>query len=75
MELINEIRNDEQYNQALASIEKIIQRTTENGGFNYLAKTEKEELSLLSLLVEKYEDEVLKIMPLSRVNLEFSLLP
>jgi HTH-type transcriptional regulator/antitoxin HigA len=62
--MIDKIRNEAQYNQVLALIEKFIASATNNGGFNFLSATEKEELAHLSLLAEQYEDNVLKMMPL-----------
>jgi len=62
--MIDKIRNEAQYNQVMALIEKIIGKATEAGGFNFLSPAEKDELSQLSLLAEQYEDDVLKIMPL-----------
>lgn len=62
--MIDKIRNEAQYNQVLSLIEKIIANATDKGGFNYLPNGEKEELAKLSIIAEKYEDEVLKIMPL-----------
>jgi len=62
--MIDKIRNEAQYEQVMALIEKFIAKATENGGFNALSAIEAEELSQLSLLAEQYEDNVLKIMPL-----------
>ncbi|MDR3696400.1 helix-turn-helix domain-containing protein [Mucilaginibacter sp.] len=62
--MIDKIRNEAQYNQVMALIERFISKATEGGGFSSLSATEAEELSHLSLLAEQYEDDVLKIMPL-----------
>jgi len=62
--MIDKIRNGAQYDQVMALIEKFISKATDGGGFNSLSAAEAEELSYLSLLVEHYEDNVLKIMPL-----------
>lgn len=62
--MIDKIRNEAQYNQVMALIEKFIAKATDRGGFNFLSDTEKEELGALSLLAEQYEDDVLKLMPL-----------
>jgi HTH-type transcriptional regulator/antitoxin HigA len=62
--MVDKIRNEAQYNQVMALIEKFISKATGGGGFNSLSAAEAEELSHLSLLVEHYEDNVLKIMPL-----------
>ncbi len=62
--MIDKIRNEAQYNQVMALIEKFIAKATDSGGFNFLSATEKDELGALSLLAEQYEDDVLKLMPL-----------
>lgn len=45
-------------------IESYLSKATKGGGFGSLNKKETDELQKLSLLAEKYEDEVLRIMPL-----------
>jgi HTH-type transcriptional regulator/antitoxin HigA len=62
--MIDKIRNEAQYNNVMALIEKFIEKATEKGGFSFLSDQEKDELNSLSLLAEHYEDHVLKIMPL-----------
>jgi len=62
--MINKIRNEAQYIQVIALIEKFIAKATESGGFNFLSVPEKEELATLSLLAEQYEDNILQLMPL-----------
>ena len=62
--MIDKIRNEAQYSQVMALIEKFIAKATESGGFNFLTDEEKEELNSFGLLAEQYEDNVLKIMPL-----------
>jgi antitoxin component HigA of HigAB toxin-antitoxin module len=62
--MLSSIRNEKQYEQVTSIIESYLAKATKNGGFSSLSKEENKELAGLSLLVEKYEDEVLKIMPL-----------
>jgi len=62
--MIDKIRNEGQYNQVMALIEKFIVKATAGGGFNSLSKTEADELGHISLLAQQYEDDILKIMPL-----------
>jgi len=62
--MIDKIRNQSQYIQVMALIEKFIAKATDSGRFNFLTDTEKKELNSLSLLAEQYEDNILKIMPL-----------
>ena len=62
--MIDKIRNEAQYNQVVALIEKFIAKATEQGGFSFLSAQEQEELGCLSVLAEQYEDNVLQLMPL-----------
>lgn len=62
--MIDRIRNEKQYNQVMSLIENFIQKATDGGGFHSLSKKEADELERLGLLAEKFEDEVLKIMPM-----------
>jgi len=62
--MIDKIRNEAQYNQVMALIEKFITKATDSGGFTFLSAPEKEELANLSLLAEQYEDNILQLMPL-----------
>ncbi len=62
--MIDKIRTQKQYEQVMAMIESYIAKATDGGGFASLSKKETDELHKLSLLAEKYEDDVLQIMPL-----------
>src|SRR5947208_132432 len=65
--MIDKIRTLAQYDQVMKLIEKHLKKATAEGSFDGLIKKEKHELqqlSLLSLLASKYEDERLAIMPL-----------
>lgn len=62
--MIDKIRTESQYNQVMLLIEGFIKTATAGGGFSTLSAAEADELAKLSLLAEKYEDEVMKIMPL-----------
>ncbi|KAA8482041.1 antitoxin component HigA of HigAB toxin-antitoxin module [Arcticibacter tournemirensis] len=62
--MIDRIRNEKQYNQVMSLIENFIQKATDGGGFHSLSKKEADELERLGLLAEKFEDEVLKVMPM-----------
>ncbi len=42
--MINDITTAAQYNEAMASIEKILKTATQEGGFEFLSEFEKEEL-------------------------------
>lgn len=62
--MIDKIRTEKQYKQVMTMIESYLSKATKGGGFGSLNKKETDELQKLSLLAEKYEDEVLRIMPL-----------
>lgn len=62
--MIDRIRNKAQYSQVMEMVEQYIRKATESGGFHSLDKKDTLELKKLTLLAEKYEDDVLKIMPL-----------
>jgi HTH-type transcriptional regulator/antitoxin HigA len=62
--MISKIRTETQYYQIMQLIETFIKKATDNGGFHTLSDLESKELEKLSLLVEQYEDQVLKIMPI-----------
>ena len=62
--MIDKIRNKKQYEQVMNLIEVLISKATNGGGFHSLSQKETKELKQLSELAERYEDDVLKIMPL-----------
>jgi HTH-type transcriptional regulator/antitoxin HigA len=62
--MIDKIRNESQYNQIMQLIETFIKKATDGGGFGSLSEADADELHQLSLLAEKYEDNVLKLLPL-----------
>ncbi|MCZ4223949.1 helix-turn-helix domain-containing protein [Pedobacter rhodius] len=62
--MIDKIRNETQYDSVMNLIEGFIAKATAGGGFHSLSELETNELEKLSLLAEKYEDNVLKLMPL-----------
>jgi antitoxin component HigA of HigAB toxin-antitoxin module len=62
--MITKITNEAQFKMVEKLIETYLQKATNGGGFSCLTKKEEDELHHLSILAEKYEDEVLKIFPL-----------
>jgi antitoxin component HigA of HigAB toxin-antitoxin module len=66
--MITKIRTTAQYNMVNNLIESYLEKATKAGGFHVLTEEEGMELNELSILLEKYEDETLKIFPL-RVNI------
>jgi HTH-type transcriptional regulator / antitoxin HigA len=63
--MITKIRTQAQYDQVMVLIESYLQKATQNGGFKALTEAENQELKQLSVLAEHYEDDVLKVMPLT----------
>ncbi len=63
--MITKIRSESQYKQVMILIEGYLQKATVQGGFNTLSEVENVELKQLSLLVEDYEDNIQKLMPMS----------
>lgn len=57
------INNRKEYNEVMQRIEKILQKTTKNQGFDKLPVKVKEELKQLSLMAENYEDSI-PLMPI-----------
>jgi putative addiction module component (TIGR02574 family) len=57
--MIDKIENETQFNEAIALIEKFINKATQGGGFSSLTTAEAEELNQLSLMAEQYEDQIL----------------
>jgi HTH-type transcriptional regulator/antitoxin HigA len=62
--MISKIRTATQYKLVNDLIESYLLKATNGGGFDALSKEESNELNRLSLLAEKYEDDVDKIFPL-----------
>jgi len=58
------ITNPIDFGMSLEKTGSLIQKATHGGGFDCLSESEQEELNTLSRAIERYEDEVLKIMPL-----------
>ena len=57
------INDRKEYNEVMQRIEKILQKTTKNEGFDKLPVKVKEELKQLSLMAENYEDSI-PLMPI-----------
>mgnify|MGYP000008452467 CR=1 FL=1 len=62
--MIDKIRNKNQYEQVCQLIEAFIKKATNGGGFNSLNKKETDELHQLTLLSADYEKNNRKIWPL-----------
>ena len=59
------IENRKEYEAVMARIEKLIQKSTEAGGFDKLTKKENETLENLSLIAEQFEDSI-PLMPIKQ---------
>ena len=60
---IEKIQDRKEYNEVMARIEKLLQKTTASGGFDKLSAKEVETLKKLSVMAEKYEDSI-PLMPI-----------
>ena len=59
------IENRKEYDAVMARIEKLLQKSTEAGGFDKLTKKEAETLENLSLIAEQFEDSI-PLMPIKQ---------
>lgn len=59
----NKISDRKGYDEVMKRIEKLLQKSTKNGGFEKLPAKEVETLKELSLMAEKYEDSI-PLMPI-----------
>lgn len=59
----NKISDRKEYDEVMKRIEKLLQKSTKNGGFEKLPAKEIETLKELSLMAEKYEDSI-PLMPI-----------
>jgi HTH-type transcriptional regulator/antitoxin HigA len=59
----DKINTSKEYDDVMKRSEKLLQKSTNDGGFDKLSKEDVEKLQTLSLLAEKYEDS-LSLMPI-----------
>ncbi|MDP2387769.1 MAG: helix-turn-helix domain-containing protein [Bacteroidota bacterium] len=57
------IKGKKEYDEVMKGIEKLLQKTTQKGGFENLPAKDMETLKKLSLLAEQYEDSI-PLMPI-----------
>lgn len=57
------INDRKEYSEVMLRIEKLLKKSTKDGGFNKLSAKDKETLQELSLMAEKYEDSI-PLMPI-----------
>ena len=59
------IDNRQEYDEVMAKIEVILNKSTQNGGSESLSKKELDTLEALSLMAEEYEDSI-PLMPIKK---------
>lgn len=57
------INNRKEYKEVMKRIEKLLQKSTKNGGFENLSAKEAKTLQELSVMAEQYEDSI-PLMPI-----------
>ena len=62
--MIRKIRSERDYELVMKSVEALLAKASNRGGFHRLTPVEASLLEKLSLLAESYEDNTLRIMPI-----------
>ena len=62
--MLTKISNEWEYKAAMKTIESLLNKATEAGGFHKLPAEKATMLDNLSKLAEAYEDNTLKLMPI-----------
>ena len=62
--MLTKIRNELEYKAAMKTIESLLNKSTEAGGFHKMPAKEATMLGNLSKLAEPYEDNTLRLMPI-----------
>jgi antitoxin component HigA of HigAB toxin-antitoxin module len=62
--MLTKIRSEKEYKAAMKTIETLLEKVTDLGGFHMLPKDEAAILAKLSKLAESYEDNTLQLMPI-----------
>lgn len=62
--MLTKIRSEREYKAVMKSIESLLQKVTDLGGFHLLPKKESAMLAKLSRLAEGYEDNTMHLMPI-----------
>ena len=68
--MLNKIRSEREYKAVMKTIETLLKKVTDLGGFHMLAKEESDMLAKLSKVAEVYEDNVLQVMPIKPRTLQ-----
>lgn len=64
---MNKNNSDNKYEKVMNQIELLLQKSTQQGGFEKLSDSERDLLKSLSLIAEKYEDDI-PLMPIKTPN-------
>ena len=59
----DKIKTNKEYEEVMKRIEKLLQKSTQNGGFEKLPNDDVQKLKTLSLMAEQFEDS-LSLMPI-----------
>ena len=70
LSMLTKIRNEREYKAAMKTIESLLNKATEAGGFHKLPSEEATMLGNLSKLAEAYEDNTLKLLPIMPKTLQ-----
>lgn len=68
--MLTKIRNERKYKAAMKTVESLLNKATEAGGFHKLPAEEATMLANLSKFAEAYEDKTLKLMPIMPKTLQ-----
>jgi HTH-type transcriptional regulator/antitoxin HigA len=68
--MITRIRSEKEYKAVMKTIETLLGKATDLGGFHMLPKEESEMLEKLSKLAERYEDNTMQLMPIKPKTLQ-----
>ncbi|HNR06664.1 MAG TPA: helix-turn-helix domain-containing protein [Saprospiraceae bacterium] len=62
--MINKIRSEKEYKAVMKTIETLLEKATNSGGFHLLPKEESAMLAQFSKIAEEYEDHAMQLMPI-----------
>lgn len=68
--MLTKIRSDKEYTAVMRTIETLLEKATNLGGFHKLPKEESDMLTKLSKIAEDYEDNTMQLMPLKAKTLQ-----
>ncbi|CAN5590907.1 helix-turn-helix domain-containing protein [soil metagenome] len=68
--MLTKIRSEKEYKAAMKTIETLLKKATDSGGFHMLPEEESSMLAKLSKLAEAYEDNTMQLMPIKPKTLQ-----